>query len=526
MELDTHFPTFKQLLKKILRTLRYIYRDFDIHQVPYHIHQNTGLNISYISLLSISIIISTLGLLVNNQPIIIGGMIISPLMWPLMHISYSISRNNHKELKQTLFLLIFSITVGVLVSISITFLSPIKSLTEEIIARTTPTFIDLLIALCAGMVASLALTNPKISNSLAGVAIATSLVPPLSVIGIGMALGSLEITYNSALLFITNVISIVFISLITFIFLDYIDDKKTKVNTQGFNLVLVGLVLTSIPLIAMLRTYAFQLNTYQKVTKILTTNISQISPEIIINNIQTKVQKSSKGRIVKIHSDLYLPSNIEFTFEHKNFLISKIQEQLNINIILNLQIQNLRNISSEQDIHNNIIKQKLNSEIHNYLKKISPTLTIDKLDIFHDQKNNHWKIYLTAFDDPQSNINQQQLLDFETHLSQFINETIVLTINIIPRLQIKSESDILTDSIKSKITEYLKSYNSGIIVLDINSNQQNNNSSQPFQLDLILTIPQDITISTSQINNLEEEIYKLTQTNYKINLKTISLSTQ
>ena len=150
--------------------------------------ENAILSTSYVVLLIASSVICTLGLLQDSPAIVIGGMIISPLMWPLMKISAGISLARRNYISSALFLLLISIAISLASALLITLISPLKVLNVEILSRTQPTLIDIFIALAVGVVAALAVVLKKVSANLAGVAIAASLMPPLCVGGIGLAL--------------------------------------------------------------------------------------------------------------------------------------------------------------------------------------------------------------------------------------------------------------------------------------------------------------------------------------------------
>ena len=108
------------------------------------------------------------GLLQNNPSVIIGGMIISPLMWPLLLVGLGISSSRPKLIRKAMFLLAISVLLVLISASAIVLASPIKSLTSEILARAQPTFFDLIVALVAGAVAALAMLHKRISASLAG----------------------------------------------------------------------------------------------------------------------------------------------------------------------------------------------------------------------------------------------------------------------------------------------------------------------------------------------------------------------
>lgn len=166
--------------------------------------------------------IATLGLVTNSAAVIIGAMLLAPLMSPLIGIGLASINGDTKLLRSSLDALLrgalFAVGLSFILTLFNRFL-PFVSLQElpaEIIARTRPSPIDLLIALAGGIAAAYALTNPNLSATLPGVAIATALMPPLCTVGIGLALMDWKVAGGALLLFLTNAITIAFASAIVF----------------------------------------------------------------------------------------------------------------------------------------------------------------------------------------------------------------------------------------------------------------------------------------------------------------------
>ncbi len=163
----------------------------------------------YRVMLFLSAIICILWLLRPSEPVVIWSMLIAPLLWPLQAFAFSIVHAKKRSLARLLSVLWITMGICVLLSITITRMVWYDQPNSAILARTTPTITDLLIALASGAVAFFALRYKDITASVAGVAIAASLLPPLCVIGIGIALWDWHIANGSAILFITNIASII-----------------------------------------------------------------------------------------------------------------------------------------------------------------------------------------------------------------------------------------------------------------------------------------------------------------------------
>ena len=208
-------------------------------------------------MLSLSTIIATLGLLLNSTATIIGAMIIAPLMNPIITLSYALVASKRKLLKRSFLTLLSGIVVTIIVAFIFTKLLGIRVVQSEIIARINPNLGDLVVGIAAGAAASFAYTRRSIANALPGVAIAVALVPPLSVVGIGLFLGdqvtpgigiSLEeesLWTGALLLFLTNLVAIVFTAALIFLLQAYGNWQRAIL---GLFLSLISIFLVSLPL--------------------------------------------------------------------------------------------------------------------------------------------------------------------------------------------------------------------------------------------------------------------------------------
>ena len=221
----------------------------DRQEIYAEISDNANFSTTYLFLLISATILSTLGLLLNSAAVVIGAMIISPLTWPILRVAYGIASVNFNSLLKGLRLLIVSVGLILGVSFLLTLILPLNTLTDQIISRTTPTILDLVIALVAGAIAGLTLISKKISKTAAGVAVAASLLPPMCVGGIGLGLGLFDVLFGGILLSVTNIIAILFISAILLAVLIKPEKEDSRVRRGVISLVGILLVLVTIPLI-------------------------------------------------------------------------------------------------------------------------------------------------------------------------------------------------------------------------------------------------------------------------------------
>ena len=142
-------------------------------------------------ILIFAIFIASLGLNVNSTAVIIGAMLISPLMGPIMGVGLAIGQNDFELLKRSLKSYLVATVFSVITSTIYFSLTPLDEVQSELLARTSPTIYDVLIALCGGLAGIIALSTKEKGNVIPGVAIATALMPPLCTAGFGLATGNL-----------------------------------------------------------------------------------------------------------------------------------------------------------------------------------------------------------------------------------------------------------------------------------------------------------------------------------------------
>jgi uncharacterized hydrophobic protein (TIGR00271 family) len=165
-------------------------------------------------ILIFAIFVASLGLNVNSTAVIIGAMLISPLMGPIMGIGFSMGINDSQLLRRAGMNYGVATVVALLTSTCYFLLSPLDEAHSELLARTAPTIYDVLIALFGGFAGIIALSSKQKGNVLPGVAIATALMPPLCTAGYGLATGQFSFFLGAFYLYIINT---VFIALATFI---------------------------------------------------------------------------------------------------------------------------------------------------------------------------------------------------------------------------------------------------------------------------------------------------------------------
>ena len=151
--------------------------------------------------------IAVLGLLLSSPAVVIGAMLLSPLMGPIIRLGFGVATFDAVEIRRTTGTLVAGAAMALIFCSAIVFLSPLQTITSEISSRTRPNLFDLLVALFAGLAGTYAVIRGR-HGAIVGVAIATALMPPLAVMGFGLATMNSTVLAGSTLLFFTNLMTI------------------------------------------------------------------------------------------------------------------------------------------------------------------------------------------------------------------------------------------------------------------------------------------------------------------------------
>ena len=165
-------------------------------------------------ILILSIFIASIGLNMNSTAVVIGAMLISPLMGPILATGFGFATLNFTVVKSGILRLSLQITIAVLASALYFYISPVQTATSELLARTEPNIFDVFIAIFGGLAGIIGQTRKTLDNVIPGVAIATALMPPLCTAGYGLATGNWDYFFGAIYLFFINTFFIFFASFI------------------------------------------------------------------------------------------------------------------------------------------------------------------------------------------------------------------------------------------------------------------------------------------------------------------------
>lgn len=284
----------------------------------------------------LSSVIATLGLLTNSSPVVIWAMLISPILQPIQSFAFAINSWHKVMYIRSLNNLFFSVIVWIGIAALITLLVPFSSLTTQIIARTTPTFVDLFIALAGGTIAMLALWYNRLSDTLAGVAMAASLLPPLCVVWIWVAFLRRDVSQWSMMLFLANLIALVLVWLLIFYLFGFFptDDKSKHLSFSRFFMIIATVILVAFPLWTSMQAIALDYRTTQTIQHISQDYLSTIHPQIKI----LQVSYVDTPNVNRITLSLQSPEWVILTSENTSILTKNLFVSLEKSVELDVQI--------------------------------------------------------------------------------------------------------------------------------------------------------------------------------------------
>ncbi|WKZ34005.1 MAG: DUF389 domain-containing protein [Thermodesulfobacteriota bacterium] len=218
------------------------------------VYQEVDISAGYFLVLTIANLIALTGLITNNTAVIIGAMLISPLMGPILSSGFAFITGNEAIGKKAFSTIVKSVAATIAVAAFATWVSPLNEVTQEILARTRPNLYDLVVAFLAGLVGAIAIcTKRNYITIVPGVAIATAVIPPLSVAGYGLGSANFSIALGGFFLFFTNFVAIIISTCMVFFVYGFRPGVLTEIDVHQLKkrIAALGAILfvISIPLL-------------------------------------------------------------------------------------------------------------------------------------------------------------------------------------------------------------------------------------------------------------------------------------
>ncbi len=247
----------------------------------------------YYAMMTLAAGIGALGLLLNSAAVIIGAMVVAPMMSALVGIGMGIVQGDFPLLRLSLRTMVLGTTVVIAVSALIGLLTPSRALTPEMAARTSPTLLDLGVALISGAAAGYATAREDVANALPGVAIAVALVPPLATFGLTAVFGLVPEALGSFLLFLTNLVGIVSMVALLFLWMGFRPNiaERTRARTfRGGVAGTIALIATVSLILGILSADAVRrASLEQKVGQVLHENVELLGQEAEISSWSVEI---------------------------------------------------------------------------------------------------------------------------------------------------------------------------------------------------------------------------------------------
>ena len=321
------------------------------------LYDDLHVRLSNILILMCSIFIASIGLNMNSTAVVIGAMLISPLMTPIAGLGFGLAIFDTRLIEQSLKVLFTQVLVSLLVSALYFWISPLSYASSQLIARTSPTIWDVLIAIAGGIAGVIGSRKKEANNIVPGVAIATALMPPICTAGYGLASGNVRFLFGALYLFSINC---VFIMLTNIVGTRIMMKKSALSSFKELNIKMKIGLISLIVLLVLPASYAAVTLTMKEKRK---QEIKQfVGKEFANYTVINQVYKSSNNELVlTVIGDPISEEELE-TIRQKQASYGIESVQLKVN-----QVNNSQKLDSEmtKEFYENIdkyIDQKLSEK--------------------------------------------------------------------------------------------------------------------------------------------------------------------
>lgn len=338
------------------------------------IHQNIIKDIEFrgtnLWILMFAIIVASIGLNMNSTAVVIGAMLISPLMGPINGMGYSIATYNFPLLRRSLKNYAFAVAASLLASFMYFLISPISTAHSELLARTSPSIYDVLIAFFGGLAGIVALTSKQKGNVIPGVAIATALMPPLCTAGYALATAQFNYFFGALFLFTINTVfigisSVLISQILKFPFRTLVQEDRKKQVNKWISIVIIIILIPSIYFGYSL----VQKERFQENANLFVKSIDIMGDNYLLNH----EIRSAKKEIVLIYGGHAITDRdrnkineqaLNFDLKDTKIIIQEgfnfndVNSQMNENLSLNEEIIRLKSIIERMEAKQDSIAQR------------------------------------------------------------------------------------------------------------------------------------------------------------------------
>ncbi len=296
--------------------------------------------------------IISLGIIIDSAAVVIGGMLLAPMVWPILGMALGITMGRSGILQKSLITILKATLLIIIISLVVGLIAPDLTIeNKEFLSRTSPTLLELLVGLASGFVGAFIITYPKIGSAISGVVVAAALVPPIATIGLSLARGDFDSAAGAFLLYLSNLIAITFAASILFLIsnLKQHSETATEKMKSGFRWSLLLLIIMIIPLV---------LTTIQTASSVKKTTIIKDVVNSSLSNVSiSDLKTDERNGITTISLTLQAKENV--SEEQIKAVESVLNKRLKNTIILNTTIIP---VVLPGEGFNNLFKTKITSD--------------------------------------------------------------------------------------------------------------------------------------------------------------------
>ncbi|PWL29551.1 MAG: DUF389 domain-containing protein [Fluviicola sp. XM-24bin1] len=304
-------------LASVFKFLRLTHEEEDPQVIHDTIEKGIVFRGTNLWILVFAILVASVGLNMNSPAVIIGAMLISPLMGPINGVGYSVATYNFELLRRSLKNLAFAASTGLVASTIYFFVTPVHGEYSELLARTSPTIYDVMIATFGGLAGIVAISSKNKGNVIPGVAIATALMPPLCTAGFGIASGNLNYFAGAMFLFLINSVFIALSAMVVSQLLklpkkSFLLSREIKNKNIVVGIVVAVTVLPSVYLgITLVQKEKFQEAAEKYVARVgvwegnylLKSDINAEERKIVLTYAGNEIDKDSESKLIERAGD-------------------------------------------------------------------------------------------------------------------------------------------------------------------------------------------------------------------------------
>lgn len=403
-------------------------------------------------ILILAIFIASVGLNMNSTAVIIGAMLVSPLMGAIMGIGFAIAIYDTDLLKRSATVLAFEVIVALAASTIYFSLSPISTASSELLARTSPTAWDVIIAVCGGLAGMIGTTRKEKSNILPGVAIATALMPPLCTAGYGLAVGNLKYFGGAMYLFLINGIFIAISTMLITVFLrlpskNLANNENRKQIVKRVAIIAVVTIVPSVFFAAdIVKDTVFENNVNSFVekefqfenTQVVKYSVNEENKELNVAVIGTTLDDNTISNLAHSMKDYHIDS-LELRIQQTEVKAGITPEELEAYVKNETSQLSAENEEDYQELQSQLIAAK--SEISSYQEKeVDVTALQEELKVLYPSVVKIWAGYLSGDDAEQ--------LAVVMEVSESLKEEDMQKISGFIQTRLEVESTVLYQNVK------------------------------------------------------------------------------